>query len=386
MSEQDKVDGAGEVTGAETATLGAEYQGDTPRASWRFSLHQIRVAISHCSPEGRETLVSAFLWCTDAKHLVRIEDFAKRVGYSQNTIYKLMTGKYIHATSGERLDVPSDLVKSIHAFLELERERFMGGKTEFVKTPTAGRIWHGCNIARESRSPVFIWGVPQIGKTTALERYAQDNNHGRTVYVRMKAASGLGGMVRRIAENVGVSPKSNTANLTDYIKGALTQDMVLILDEVHLLAYTYRKASFFGCMEVIREIFDETHCGLVLCGTILLKDELTARELEQLLKRGVHRIALPDAPTRADVAAILEEAGLEFPDKGVSVTVKGATEHPYAVIRQLAKKEGLKAITERLRYGRKLASKGKAQLAWVHVMEAHLTIAAESNTADGWGD
>ena len=148
--------------------------------------------------------------------------------------------------------------------------------------------------------------------------------------------------------------------------------------------HTYRKASFFGCMEVIREIFDETHCGLVLCGTQLLQDELTARELEQLLKRGVHRIALPAAPTRGDVSAILEAAGLEFPDRGSKVTVKGATEEPYQVIRQLAKKEGLKAITERLRYGRKLASKGKATLEWKHVIEAHLTIAAESNPADGW--
>lgn len=384
MSEETKDGINGEAEGAKGATVSEQHAGDTVRASWPFSLHQIRINIAHCAPEGREALVSAFLWCTDPKHPIRRDEFSRRVGYSDNTIYRIFSGRYVHAETKRQLDVPDDLVKAIHNFLDLERERFLGGKTEFVKTPTAIRIWHGCNIARESRSPVFIWGVPQIGKTTALERYAQDNNHGRTVYVRMKAASGLGGMVRRIAENVGVSPKSNTANLTDYIKGALTQDMVLILDEVHLLAYTYRKASFFGCMEVIREIFDETHCGLVLCGTQLLQDELTARELEQLLKRGVHRIALPAAPTRGDVSAILEAAGLEFPDRGSKVTVKGATEEPYQVIRQLAKKEGLKAITERLRYGRKLASKGKATLEWKHVIEAHLTIAAESNPADGW--
>jgi DNA transposition AAA+ family ATPase len=383
MSEDGK-EGASVGDGAEVTPVSEQHAGDSIRASWPFSLHQIRINIAHCEAEGREALVSAFLWCNDSKHPIRRDEFSRRVGYSENTIYRIFSGRYIHAETKRQLDVPEDLVKAIHSFLELERERFLGGKTEFVKTPTAARIWHGCNIARESRSPVFIWGVPQIGKTTALERYAQDNNHGRTVYVRMKAASGLGGMVRRIAEKVGVSPKSNTSNLVDYIKGALTQDMVLILDEVHLLAYTYRKASFFGCMEVIREIFDETHCGLVLCGTKLLQDELTARELEQLLKRGVHRIALPEAPTRSDVAAILEAAGLDFPVKGVNVTVRGSTEQPYAVIRQLAKKEGLKAITERLRYGRKLATKAKAGLGWSHVMEAHLTIAAESNPADGW--
>jgi DNA transposition AAA+ family ATPase len=383
MSEETKGTVVGEASAAE-AQVAEKNAGDTVRASWPFSLHQIRINIAHCAPEGREALVSAFLWCTDPRHSIRRDEFSRRVGYSENTIYRILSGKYIHSETKRQLDVPDDLVKAIHNFLDLERERFLGGKTEFVKTPTAARIWHGCNIARESRSPVFIWGVPQIGKTTALERYAQDNNHGRTVYVRMKAASGLGGMVRRIAENVGVSPKSNTANLTDYIKGALTQDMVLILDEVHLLAYTYRKASFFGCMEVIREIFDETHCGLVLCGTQLLQDELTARELEQLLKRGVHRIALPAAPTRGDVSAILEAAGLEFPDRGSKVTVKGATEEPYQVIRQLAKKEGLKAITERLRYGRKLAARRKETLSWEHFVEAHLTIAAQATADTSW--
>lgn len=373
---------------APASTVKQQHAGDTVRASWPFSMHQIRTNISHCSPEGRDALVAAFLWCTDAAHPVSKPEFARRVGFNDITVWKIYAGKYIDPGSGRQYDVPPKLVEQIRHFLDLERERFLGGKAEFVRTPTAKRIWHGCDIARESRTPVFIWGPSQIGKTTALEHYAHANNHGRTVYCRIKAASGLGGMVRRIAEHVGVSPKSNTANLTDYIKGALTEDMVLILDEVHLLMYTYRRASFFACMEVIREMYDEAHCGLVLCGTRLLQDSMKDREMEQLLKRGVHRISLPPAPTKADVSSILAASGLEFPDRAMETPVQigrqSITEKPYDIVRQLAKHDGLKAITERVRYAKKMAARAGAPLAWTHFVEAHLTIAGESIDRDGW--
>jgi len=67
-------------------------------------------------------------------------------------------------------------------------------------------------------------------------------------------------------------------------------------------------------MEVIREIYDETGCGLVLCGTKLLfkRIEDNRAELEQLLRRGVHKTVLADGPTKGDVEAILKVVGLEM--------------------------------------------------------------------------
>lgn len=376
------------VSAEDAGAVAAErYTGDNVRASWPFSLHTIRSNIAHCSPEGKDAMVTAFLWCTDSKHPVHKDEFSRRVGYSANVIYKILSGKYHHPESKAQLDVPADLIKAINNFLRLERDRVMGGKNEFVLTPTAKRIFLACDLARESQTPVFLSGVSQIGKTTALERYAAENNHGRTVYARMKAASGLGGMVRRVAERVGVSNKSCTANLIDYLKNAITQDMLLILDEMHLLQYTYRLSSFFGCLEVIREIQDETKCGMVLCGTQLLLTKMQAgqhKEMEQLMRRGVHKVTLPDMPTRGDLVAILNASGLEFPKAGDVVSVQGIQEKPYDVLRQLAKTSGLKSITERLRYGRKLAAKKHSELAWEHFIEAHLTVIQQAEADKGW--
>jgi DNA transposition AAA+ family ATPase len=368
------------------AVVSGETSGDNVRASWPFSLHTLRSNLSHCAAEGREAVIGAFLWCTDHKHPVHREEFARRVGYAPNTVYKVCAGKY-RAPDGSQLDVPADLVRSIKQFLAIEQERFVGDKNEFVMTPTAKRIWTACDLARESQTPVFIYGRSHIGKTWAFEAYARENNHGRTAYCRMKAAAGLGGMVRRMATSVGVSPDSNTASLTDRIKRACTPDMLLILDELHLLAYTYRRASFFACLEVIREIYDEVRCGMILCGTKLLSAEMqkgAGGELEQLMRRGVHRCALPEMPTKGDLTAILKRSGLEFPARQEAVNVQGVEDKPYDILRQLSKEAGLLAVTERLRYGRKLAARRKETLSWEHFVEAHLTIAAQATADTSW--
>ena len=67
--------------------------------------------------------------------------------------------------------------------------------------------------------------------------------------------------------------------LIQRIKNATSPNTMWIIDEVHLLAHTYRKGSFHNCMEVIREIYDETECGIALIFTIL-DDVKAARELD----------------------------------------------------------------------------------------------------------
>jgi DNA transposition AAA+ family ATPase len=369
--------------------------GNNVRSTWQFSLHDVRINMSHCAAEAKAVMIEAFLWCIDPQHPITRQEFAKAIGYDPTTVWKVYAGKY-NAPDGTRLDVPSKMLKAAHQFLELEKERVHGGKTEFVMTPTARKIFTHCDLARESQTPGFVIGPSHIGKTWAFEAYTPMNNHGRTVHVRMKAACGLGGMVRRISGKVGNSEKGNTAALIDRIKRALTPNTLVILDEVHLLQYTYRIQSFFACMEVIREIYDEVGCGMVLCGTKLFIDRIEEGkhgEMEQILRRGVHRLVLPNMPTVTDLTAIFEHNGLEFPEPNAEVIIQfrasdGKTgtvrEQPRAVIRQLAKLNGLKAITERLRYGRKLAAKARTKLTWHHFVDAHLRIERQATADADW--
>lgn len=372
--------------------------GNNVRVSWQFSLHDIRTNMSHCAAEAKAVMIEAFLWCIDLAHPITRQEFAKAINYDASTVWKVFSGKYENPDK-TRLEVPPRMLARTRNFLVEEKERYateqesysVGGRTEFIMTPTAKRIFTACDLARESQSPTFVIGPSHIGKTWAFLAYAPKNNHGRTVYVRMKAATGLGGMVRRINEKVGNSPRCNTADGIDRIKKGLTPSTLLILDEVHLLQYTYRISSFFACMEVIREIQDEVECGMILCGTRLLLGKMNEGqhgEMEQLLRRGVHRVVLPNMPTEADLTAIFKHYKLDFPEAGQEVSIQSVKlvikEQPRAIIRQLAKVAGLKAITERLRYGRKLASKAKTKLTWHHFVDAHLRIEKQAQPEADW--
>jgi DNA transposition AAA+ family ATPase len=375
-----------------------ENASDTIRASWNFSLDKIQQSTAHFAPEERETLIGFYRWCIDPQHPLRREEAARRVGCSGNLLYQLLMGIYrdpdeIDPTTrriiakGALRRPSADLISAIKNFLAVEAKRFALGETKFVLTPTARKIATAFDLARESQSIVFIWGPSHVGKTwTAVHHYCPNNNHGKTVYCRMKAASGLGGMVRAMADASGISDRSNTAALIQRIKRATSPNTLWILDEVHLLAHTYRAGSFHNCMEVIREIYDETECGIALMFTLL--DSVKAasqKELQQLWRRGVHKVPLPLMPTKADLAAILKHSGLEFPDRDSVVTVRGVAEQPYDILRQLAKAEGLKCITERLRYARKLAGKeGSKSVTWAHFVDAHLRINKQAVQEEDW--
>ncbi len=376
-----------------SAVVEKENPADTVRASWNFSLDTMREKMAHYSQDEQESLIGLFRWCIDPQHPIRREEAARRIGCSANLLYQLYTGVYRNPDKSLRGPSP-ELITKIQDFLKLELKRHESGELAFVMTPTARRVTTACDLARESQSPVFVTGPSHIGKTLALEHYRATNNHGRTVYVRMRAASGLGGMVRRIADCMGISDKSNTADLIERIKRGLSANTLLILDEVHLLAHTYRRGSFHNCMEVLRELYDETRCGMVLCFTIL--DDVKAasqKELQQLWRRGTHKVFLPAMPTKADLALILEHNGMQFPEKKMTVTVElkdehnkpvSFTEQPYELVRQLAKEEALKAVTERIRYARKLAGRDGGRIGWNFFVKAHLLIKKQADAGEDW--
>lgn len=352
------------------------------KSTWGLSADSIVTACASYPEEALNTMLAAFRWCVDARHPVTRKDFSARIGYDETTVYKFYTNKYLHPDTRQPQPPTRKFLENAAEFLRLEEDRFLGGTTDFVSTPTAKSIFRFFDNARESSSMAIMSGPSHVGKTWASEQYQQANNHGKTIYCRMHAASGLGGMVRALALACGISDKSSTAALVERIKRGLTRDTLLILDECHLLANTYRVNSFFSCVEVLREIYDATNCGLVMIWTHI--DSLRAhsqRELQQVWRRGVHKLVLPECPTKGDVAAIVKAHGLEMPEKGETVTVSGETETPLDVLRQVSKAEGLKAITERLRYARKFARKSGETLAWEHFIKAHLTIIAQQTPA-----
>lgn len=364
-------------------------QGGNARASWRVSGDTLQRNLRHCTPLKKELLIWSFQWCITQN--IFLDEFASKVGYDPKTIDKIITGTYRNPRTLDLYDIPDPLAEGIENFRRIQLAEARLGKIEFVVTPSSKRIWTSCELARESHTPVFLYGASHIGKTWGLEYFAIHNNHGATPMVTVPSSEGLGGFIRAIAEKVGVAIKGNTADTIKRIKGAITPDMVLILDEFHQLIYTYRKESFFACCEVLRSFYDHCGCGMVVSTTNVFRTEIEkARKdhLEQLFRRGVHRCQLGDIVLKADASLIFKSKGLDWPGKNLAFEFPGlkAPEKPLEILRDLSKNHGLKAMTERIRYGMKFAAHAKEPLSWKHWTQAHLTI--ESNAAvpkDDWG-
>lgn len=357
---------------------------DNVRASWNFSLEKIRQDIRHFSQEEQDLLVALFRWCIDPLHPIRRDEAASRIGFSSDMIYQLLTGKY--RNPDKSLKRPSkEFLDNLREFLASEAKKHAALSSDFVITPTAKKIFTACNLARESHSPVILSGTSHIGKTWGLKYDAAHNNHGKTFFAEMEAASGRGGMVRVMGRAAGVGYRGNAAKMLEKVTHATTSNTLWIFDEVHLLRHTYQIKSFFACIETIRRLYDFTQCGMVLSWTHLADLENSkADELMQVWRRGVHKVMLPNMPTKADLEAILKHHGLEFPSKDLEVTVGKAVDQPYAVLRQLAKNQGLKSITERIRYAHKLANKKDGKIAWENFIDAHLRIAKNATPEPDW--
>lgn len=387
---------APETQASEPDTLAAQQQraatnkGDTVRASWRFSLDTMRSNIAYLTPEAKDLLVWAFTWCIDPAHPVPFESFCERVGYNTNTMYKIYSGKYLHPETKQQLDAPEKLLKNLRSFRRLELSRARLGAKRFIRTPTAKKFFWACDQARKSNTPVFIISASQIGKTWAGLQYCLENNHGKSIIVEIEAVNGLRGLLQALAVKLGISPNANTPDLIARIKKALTPDMVVIFDELHLLANVYRRGSFFACMEQLRRIFDATKAGFVFTFTQLKFDEISrdcARELEQVFRRGVHVVNLGDRPLVEDIKMFAEDAGLSWADRHEEITVaKGLTDSPWGVLKQLAATSGLTAIVERFRLANDLASdQNRTEIEWSDFLKAHFAIERnKQQPAHGW--
>jgi DNA transposition AAA+ family ATPase len=236
----------------------------------------------------------------------------------------------------------------------------------------------------------MLWGSSHIGKTWGLREYNINNNHGRTVLVELQAVNGLKGLLQAWAVAIGVSPNANTPDLISRITRAMTPDMLVIFDEVHLLANTYRRASFFACMEQVRRIYDAVQFGMVFTYTELgfqQTEKERKKELMQIFRRGIHRVNLGSMPTIDDVHCIVEAFGLPWGERREEIIIaKGVVDTPHDVLRQLASDEGLKAITERIRLAKDLAADDeREEITWKDFLTAHYLIARNAQTpATGW--
>jgi hypothetical protein len=169
-------------------------------------------------------------------------------------------------------------------------------------------------------------------------------------------------MTKHIAMALDVSTAKPYEALIDDVVNALDEDMLLILDEVHEIFMTYQKTSVMRCLETIRYIYDQTHCGMILSATNIFRDAQQKGEFMQFLKqlgrRCAYTVQLPDEPPKEDLILVLDRFELPWP--------KGKQETDFLHMA----KDGFGVVLTRLTDGKELAAKAGKTYTWDHFTEA----------------
>lgn len=280
-----------------------------------------------------------------------LADIGKLIGYSSTTVSRLYGGRY----EGSYVDV----IAKIRSYKYLADERHRMSREEFIETSIWKLIRSTCDLALIHQMPAIITGITQLGKTTALKEYKRRSEY--TVrYVRMPAAPGFRSAIEAIADSCNVTTRCTTEQLRRRVAKSLDSKSLLMIDELHQLAISAGKNSAMKIMEYIRELMDVSGCGLVVCGTKALDQDLINGELkgwlEQFHERCIKRLELPDRLPVEDILLVASTYGLPHPDDATMTLLRSLRMNRLCKVLILASN---------------LAGKREQELTWAHFTAAY---------------
>lgn len=277
---------------------------------------------------------------------MNFEATGKLVGYSSATMSRLFAGKYIGSVE--------DVVSKVKGYRKICQEREKMSQAMFVETSIWDRVKSVLDLAIYRNAPVRISGPSQIGKTASMLEYKRRSDF-NVFYARVPAAPSFRNFLEAIAESVGVNVSLRTEELRRRIPGALNKQTLLMVDELHELALSAGRGTVMKCMEWLREIWDVSHCGLAVCGTRSMEDDLINGAglkgwLDQFDQRCIRRLELPNRLPASDIALTADAYGFPPPDNSVENILGGIRMNRLCVVFQmasaLARKKGMKKSWE----------------------------------------
>jgi len=334
----------------------------TPGDTVKAALDRL-VETSKLDDEARDLVWWFYCFSMDSKW--RLQDSADAIGTSPTTVHRLFNGTYGASYAS--------VVEAVARFKKIADERAKRKQIGFIETSAWSKITRVCNAALYDNMPAFIYGASQIGKTECLKEFARRNNHGTTRYVRMPSSPSFQYFLKILAEACYISPRQQQDILRRRIMDALDSRNLLIIDEVHQAMCTTSELNARKVVEFLREVYDRTGCGIVLCGTKVFRDEFeTGRQkliYDQFRRRGMLELVLPDAPSTADIAKIAKAFDLQPPDGEV-----------LELIKSMLQSSGLGKYIKFLQYANGVSVTRKETLTWAHFADAYAGVRSLSGS------
>jgi DNA transposition AAA+ family ATPase len=313
-----------------------------------------------------------WLYCYAADNNMQNGTVADRIGYDPSNISRIY--KCTYTGNWEKV---CEAIEKAKADIELSDERRKYGEAGFVETTISRAIFEVCEATRMNQEISQVWGESQTGKSEALKRYTQLNNHGRTRYIELESGMSHQGFLRYVAEACNAPLTGDVCTLKRAIKNAITENTLLIFDEIHKPLLASGPSTKIKIMDSIRDLNDKVKCGIILCGTNTLRTEFTVGSIKDVLKqmdkRGVIKCKCPDVLPVSDVWSFAASYGLDRPSQKSTEAVIAA---------RVNRTNGIGILIKFLRAGREYAGKRREPYGWQHFVEAHDIIV--SNNHKDW--
>ena len=234
------------------------------------------------------------------EHNLTLPLLSKQTGISKATLSQVFSGKY-------PADDWTQIIGRIMKFRQQSDSMIRAAEVPFIETTTAKLIFKLCKQALYDNMPAFIFGSSHLGKTFSLLEFVRRCNSPAIKYLRCRS-----GMTKtRLARLLGKCchlrnlDRLSSTDIIDGVIASLNDSSLLILDEFHLCLSTVKPDISRQLVEFVREIYDLSHCGLVLCSTKValtsLEDGPNRLVFEQLRRRGILKVVLADVPPVKDI-------------------------------------------------------------------------------------
>lgn len=309
--------------------------------------------------DGESADVLRFWFFTARERGWSLPKLQDATGISTSTLSRVLRGVY----GG---DVPGTIEK-----LRRAQANFVESvaNPDFIETSLSRQMFALFDKTRALGNVSILWGRMGIGKSTIIREYQRMNNHGRTLSIRFPAGANFNTFLRVIAKGCGISLSGRKLFelRTAIVKILGAGKRLVIVDELHQAFLTCSPEMAVRCCEFLREIADESDCGMVLIGTEALEESILNGQykeaLAQLVDRGTVQVPLPAKPTRKDIADFVGHYGLALPGKEDTTGAK-------VIIDDIIIHSGLRKLTMHLRDGAAYANKRGDAYTWLHFVAA----------------
>lgn len=317
--------------------------------AWPFGGDKVIAGTMHYNPEAREAVRWFYEVCREEG--LSLKDSAKLIRYDNSTLYRVCLGKYEGNIK--------NITKAILDYRQIWSERQSLKKASFVELSTSNDIWRVCRNSLKYNAMGLITGISQGGKTTSFEEFQRRNNHGKTKYLRLPASAGVQLVAKEFATACRLSRDCPFETLRERVMKSIDRNHLVLVDEIHQAFATYQKSARMKVIEFIREIYDRTQCGMVLCGTPIFEKEMEEGNLKELLEQMDRRILFrlhlpaPEKYPKSDLDKIAHSFNLpplnnEYEEQ----------------VRDLLRVSGLGMYFKFLQAAAELASNEKVRLDW----------------------